>query len=97
MAEVPAAIPGDVLEAARPVVDAAAEDPAAGVAEAPAAPAKSRSTRSRACVAFLGVFAFCLAFWTCVFFESVFMTCVDFKLVFTACIAFKLVFMSPSS
>jgi len=37
MAEVPAAIPADVLETARPVVDAAAEAPAAGVAEAPAA------------------------------------------------------------
>ena len=37
MAEVPAAIPADVLEAARPVADAAAEAPAAGVAEAPAA------------------------------------------------------------
>ena len=37
MAEVPAAIPADVLEAARPVVHAAAEAPAAGVAEAPAA------------------------------------------------------------
>ena len=44
MAEVPAAIPADVLEAACPVVDAAAETPAAGAAgENPAPPAQEVS------------------------------------------------------
>ena len=37
MAEAPVAIPADVLKAARPVVHAAAEAPAAAVAEAPVA------------------------------------------------------------